>query len=73
MGRGRSPTSPSVSVPTLVLHREGNRYIHLGAGRYLAEHIPNAKFVVLTVDNHLFFVGDTDALADEIEELDWCS
>jgi pimeloyl-ACP methyl ester carboxylesterase len=34
---------PSVSVPTLVLHREGNRYIRRGAGRYLAEHIPNAN------------------------------
>jgi class 3 adenylate cyclase/pimeloyl-ACP methyl ester carboxylesterase len=59
---------PSVSVPTLVLHREGNRYIRLGAGRYLADHIPNAKFVVLPGDDHLFFVGDSDALADEIEE-----
>jgi class 3 adenylate cyclase len=59
---------PSVSVPTLVLHRERNRYIQLGAGRYMAEHIPDAKFVVLPGDDHLFFVGDTDALADEIEE-----
>jgi class 3 adenylate cyclase len=59
---------PSVSVPTLVLHRQGNRYIHLGAGRYLAEHIPDAKFVVLPGDDNLFFVGDTDAVADEIEE-----
>jgi class 3 adenylate cyclase len=59
---------PSVSVPTLVLHREGNRYIHVGAGRYLAAHIPGAKFVVLPGDDHLFFVGDTDALVDEIEE-----
>jgi class 3 adenylate cyclase len=59
---------PSVSVPTLVLHREGNRLIHLVAGRYLAEHIPNAKFVVLPGDEHLFFMGDTDALVDEIEE-----
>jgi class 3 adenylate cyclase len=58
----------SVSVPTLVLHREGNRLIHLGAGRYLAEHIPNAKFVVLAGDDHLFFAGDTDAIVDEIEE-----
>jgi class 3 adenylate cyclase len=62
------PFLPSISVPTLVLHREGNRYIRLGAGRYLAEHIPNAKFVVLPGDDHLFYVGDTDALADEIEE-----
>jgi class 3 adenylate cyclase len=59
---------PSVSVPSLVLHREGNRYVELGAGRYLAEHIPGAKFVVLPGDDHLFFVGDTDALVDEIEE-----
>jgi class 3 adenylate cyclase len=42
--------------------------VHLGAGRYLAEHIPDAKFVVLPGDDHLFFVGDTDALVDEIEE-----
>jgi pimeloyl-ACP methyl ester carboxylesterase len=62
------PLLPSISVPTLVLHREGNRVIHLGAGRYLAEHIPNAKFVVLPGDDHVFFVGDTDALVDEIEE-----
>jgi class 3 adenylate cyclase len=62
------PLLPSISVPTLVLHRERNRFIHLGAGRYLAEHIPNAKFVVLPGDDHAFFVGDTDALADEIEE-----
>jgi class 3 adenylate cyclase len=62
------PFLPAISFPTLVLHREGNRYIHLGAGRYLAEHIPNAKFVALPGDDHLFWVGDTDALVDEIEE-----
>jgi class 3 adenylate cyclase len=62
------PLLPSVSVPTLVLHRDGDRFIHLGAGRYLAEHIPSAKFVGLPGDDHLFFVGDTDALVDEIEE-----
>jgi class 3 adenylate cyclase/pimeloyl-ACP methyl ester carboxylesterase len=59
---------PSISVPTLVVHREGNRHIHLGAGRYLAEHIPDARFVVLPGDDHFFFAGDTDALVDEIEE-----
>jgi class 3 adenylate cyclase len=62
------PLLPSISCPTLVLHREGNRYIRLGAGQYLAEHIPNAKFVLLPGDDQLFFVGDTDALVDEIEE-----
>ena len=59
---------PFISAPTLVVHREANRYIEVGAGRYLAEHVPAAKFVLLPGDDHMFFVGDTDALVDEIEE-----
>jgi class 3 adenylate cyclase len=62
------PLLASVSVPTLVLHREDNRYIHLGAGRYLAEHIPDARFVVLPGADHAEFAGDLDAVVDEIEE-----
>jgi class 3 adenylate cyclase/pimeloyl-ACP methyl ester carboxylesterase len=62
------PLLRSISVPTLVLHREGNRYIELGAGRYLAERIPNAKFVALPGNDFLFYVSDTDGLVDEIEE-----
>src|SRR5262249_12713474 len=62
------PTLASVMVPTLVLHRERNRFVHLDEGRYLADHIPGAKLVVLPGKDHLFFVGDTDALVDEIEE-----
>jgi len=59
---------PALTVPTLVLHREGDRFIRVGAGRYLAEHIPNAKYVELPGEDHLWFVGDADALLDEIEE-----
>ena len=59
---------PFISAPTLVVHREANRYIEVGAGRYLAKHMPAAKFVLLPGDDHMFFVGDTDALVDEIEE-----
>jgi class 3 adenylate cyclase len=62
------PLLASVSVPTLVLHREANRVIEVGAGRYLGERIPGAKFVALAGNDHLFFVGDTDTLVDEIEE-----
>jgi class 3 adenylate cyclase len=62
------PLLASVSAPTLVLHREQDRYIRLGAGRYLAEHIPGARFVVLPGADHAFFAGDVDAVADEIEE-----
>ena len=62
------PLLATLAVPTLVLHREGDRFIRVGAGRYLAEHIPGAKYVELPGGDHLFFVGDTDALLDEIEE-----
>ncbi|HEX3795830.1 MAG TPA: adenylate/guanylate cyclase domain-containing protein [Acidimicrobiales bacterium] len=59
---------PALSVPTLVLHREGDRYVRIGAGRYLADHIPGANFIELPGEDHYFFVGDSDALLDEIEE-----
>ena len=38
------------------------------AGRYLAEHIPGAKYVELPGDDHLFNVGDVDGWLDEVEE-----
>jgi class 3 adenylate cyclase len=59
---------PAIRVPTLVLHRAGDRYIRVGLGRYLAAHIPGAKFVELAGEDHLFYVGDTEAILSEIEE-----
>jgi len=59
---------PILTVPTLVVHRAGDRFIQVGAGRYLAEHIPGAIYVELPGDDHLFFVGDTNGLLDEVEE-----
>jgi class 3 adenylate cyclase len=62
------PLLSAISHPTMVVHREGDLYVEVGAGQYLAEHIDHARFVALAGDDHLFFVGNTDALADEIEE-----
>jgi len=61
------PLLSQVEVPTLVVHRAGDRYIRVGAGRYLAEHIPGATYVEVPGEDDLFFVGDTDAILDEIE------
>jgi pimeloyl-ACP methyl ester carboxylesterase len=58
---------PNVLVPTLVLHRTGDRVIPVEAGRYLAERIPDATLVELPGDDHLPWVGDTDAVLGEIE------
>ena len=55
--------SPRSACPTLVVHRSGDRVIPVEAGRYLAEHIPDAKFVELAGIDHYPFAGDGDASA----------
>lgn len=59
---------PSIHVPTLVLHRAGDRMIYPQNGRYLADHISGASYVVLPGDDHLAWVGDREGLVGEIEE-----
>ena len=59
---------PSIRVPTLVLHRAGNRNIRVGHGRYLGEHIAGAKYVEVRGADALFYVGETETVLDEIEE-----
>ncbi|HQR34837.1 MAG TPA: alpha/beta fold hydrolase [Blastocatellia bacterium] len=59
---------PTVRVPTLVIHRTGDECLKVHEGRFLAENIPGAKFVELPGIDHLPFVGDQEAILDEIEE-----
>jgi pimeloyl-ACP methyl ester carboxylesterase len=58
----------AVHVPTLVLHRRGDRLIPVESGRYLAEHIPGARFVELDGEDHLPYAGDTGQVLAEVEE-----
>jgi class 3 adenylate cyclase len=58
---------PTIAVPTLVLHRGGDRCLRVEEGRYVASLIPGAQFVELSGDDHLPFVGDQDALLDQVE------
>jgi class 3 adenylate cyclase len=59
---------PAIRVPTLIMHRRGDRLIDVANARYLAEHIPGARYVELPGEDHMYFAGDVDALLDEIEE-----
>ena len=59
---------PSISAPTLVLHRTGDTLLEIGHARYLAEHIAGAKLVELPGFDNAPFVGDADAFFGEIEE-----
>jgi pimeloyl-ACP methyl ester carboxylesterase len=58
---------PTVRVPTLVLHRTQDRCLRVEEGRYVASLVPGARMVELPGDDHLPFVGDQDAMLDEIE------
>jgi pimeloyl-ACP methyl ester carboxylesterase/DNA-binding CsgD family transcriptional regulator len=44
---------PKVRCPTLVLHPRGDLRIPFDQGRFLATHIPGARFVPLESNNHL--------------------
>jgi DNA-binding CsgD family transcriptional regulator len=57
---------PQVTVPTLVIHRQGD-LIKVEQGRYLADHIPGAEYVELGGADHLPWVGDTDAVVAPVE------
>ncbi len=57
---------PSIRVPALVLHREGDS-MPIEAGRVLGELIPNARFVELPGCDHAFWFGDQGTIAEEIE------
>jgi class 3 adenylate cyclase/dienelactone hydrolase len=58
---------PSVRCPTLVLHRTGDRDSRVEEGRYIAEHIPGARFIELASDVHVPW-ADPDQILDPIEE-----
>jgi class 3 adenylate cyclase len=58
----------SIRVPSLVIHRDHDPLIDPRHARYLAEHIPGAKLVMLPGDDNLILGGDADAILDEMSE-----
>jgi class 3 adenylate cyclase len=62
------PVLPSITVPTLVLHRSGDRMVPVGHGRFMAEHIPGARYVELDGIDHYVAAGDIDAILRAIRE-----
>ena len=59
---------PSIRVPTLIMHRRDDTALKVEHSRYLAEHIPAARYVELEGTDSLFSVGDSEAVLGEIEE-----
>lgn len=62
------PVLGSIQAPTLVLHRSDDSFIDVRHSRYLAEHIPGARLVLLPGSEALAFAGSESSEVDEIEE-----
>jgi class 3 adenylate cyclase len=59
---------PSIQAETLVIHRRDGRFHRLPFGQYLAEHIPNARLMVVDgADTLPFHAGDTSEILDHVE------
>ncbi len=58
---------PTIRVPTLILHSEGDRLCHVENGRYLAREIPGARYVELPGADHLPWF-EPDRAIGEIRE-----
>jgi pimeloyl-ACP methyl ester carboxylesterase len=52
------PILSAIRVPTLILHRTEDRMVPVEHARYLARHIPGAKYVELPGTDHFFFTGN---------------
>ena len=60
---------PAVRVPTLVIHRTGDKTVSIEGGRDMAAHIPGARLIELPGVDHLFYVGENaNEISDAIEE-----
>jgi class 3 adenylate cyclase len=65
------PILSTIHLPTLILHRVGDKTVPVEQGRYLAQHIAGAKYVELPGEDHLLQAFDQDVLdrlIDEVEE-----
>jgi class 3 adenylate cyclase len=59
---------PAIRVPTLILHRTGDRLTNIEQARYMARNIAGARLVELPGEDHVAWIGDVDAIFSEVEE-----
>jgi len=58
----------SITVPSLILHRVGDRMMPLAGSRALARRIPGARLIELAGEDHLPFIGDHGSIVRAIRE-----
>ena len=58
---------PTIRVPSLLLHRTGDRHSPVEEGRYIASQIPDSEYIELPGEDHLPYFGDQETVAGSIE------
>ena len=62
------PVLSHVRVPVLVTHRRDDKAVPVANGRFLADNLPNARYVELPTGGHIPSIGDFEPLVEEIEK-----
>ena len=63
------PLLPAIRVPVAILHRAGDVAVDISHSRYMAEHIPDSRYIEFPGCDHLPWIGDTESVVAEIQEL----
>jgi len=58
----------SIKMPTLILHREGDKAVSISHGRELSREIPNSNFKILSGNMHSIWNGESNKIIEEILE-----
>ena len=59
---------PTIRVPTLIMHRVGDRALDVRGSRLMAQQIPGARFIEYPGDDHLPWTSDADVVLGDIEQ-----
>lgn len=62
------PILPTITAPTLVIHAREDNAVPVQGGRYLADHIPNARYLEVEGVDHAPFLTEPDKILAGIEE-----
>lgn len=58
---------PTISVPTLILHRADDRFLPAAVSRYLASQIPGAEYEQLDGNSNIPWFGDADSVISSVQ------
>jgi DNA-binding SARP family transcriptional activator/pimeloyl-ACP methyl ester carboxylesterase len=56
-----------ITAPALVLHRRDDQWVNPANGRYLAEHLPHARYLELDGNDHWPWFGDAESVLRPVE------